>query len=231
MRFWKLANARTKLLLTVLALGVVVSVAFVAISATSSSLPQGSKDALLWRGDASGSALKAHANLPACRVDPPAVRLTFQQTVEAVGNAKKLWSDKAPTSGFSKWNSHIYHTAYDLFLWPLRGSKVRILEIGLGCDMPHGVGASTNIWRSYFDCPYLVEFEYDGKCLEGFRSELDGAVQGDQGNVEDLQRAIALGPYHIIVEDGSHKSSHQIISLMTLFPTLPPGGLYFCEDL
>lgn len=97
--------------------------------------------------------------------------------------------------------------------------------------MPHGVGASTNIWRSYFDCPYLVEFEYDGKCLEGFRSELDGAVQGDQGNVEDLQRAIALGPYHIIVEDGSHKSSHQIISLMTLFPTLPPGGLYFCEDL
>ncbi len=58
-------------------------------------------------------------------------------------------------------------------------------------------------------------------------------LRGDQSDREDLIRAArkAGWSFGIIVDDGSHQSSHQQISLGALFPYLAPGGLYVIEDL
>ena len=105
-----------------------------------------------------------------------------------------------------------------------------MLEIGIGCDMPQGVGASIPLWRQYFDCGRLIEFEFNRACALGFNASLDGLVVGDQSNVADLARALALGPFHVIIDDGGHTVKQQLASIVHLFPSLPPGGLYFMED-
>ena len=44
---------------------------------------------------------------------------------------------------------HHYERLYEKYLTPYRHTSVRLLEIGLGCGMPLGVGASASTWREY----------------------------------------------------------------------------------
>lgn len=48
---------------------------------------------------------------------------------------------------------HTYESMYS-FYFEARGArryrKLKILEIGLGCDMGYGPGASAKLWRKYF---------------------------------------------------------------------------------
>ncbi len=39
---------------------------------------------------------------------------------------------------------------YEHRLTPLRDQNIKMLEIGLGCDMGYGPGASYNTWLEYF---------------------------------------------------------------------------------
>ena len=57
-------------------------------------------------------------------------------------------------------------------------------------------------------------------------------MQGDQGDAQFLNSmARELGPFDIIIDDGSHMSHHIIASLNALFPHVRPGGMYVVEDL
>jgi hypothetical protein len=47
----------------------------------------------------------------------------------------------------------------------------------------------------------------------------------------DLQKIRELGPYDIVVDDGSHVSMHQQVSLLHLWDAVQPDGLYIIEDL
>jgi hypothetical protein len=56
--------------------------------------------------------------------------------------------------------------------------------------------------------------------------------RGDQGRREDLEAfARSHGPFDLIIDDGSHASHHQQITLGVLFRHLNAGGLYVIEDL
>jgi hypothetical protein len=74
-------------------------------------------------------------------------------------------------------------------------------------------------------------FKYNAGCAERYRSQLDGLYTGDQANVQDLERALARGPYQVIIDDGGHTMRQWITSLRVLLPRLPPGGVYVLEDL
>merc|ERR1712194_207432 len=62
---------------------------------------------------------------------------------------------------------------------------------------------------------------------------VDKMFTGDQGDLEILGRVISEGGanYDIIIDDGSHRSVHQIIAVKTLFTTLKPGAKMFIEDV
>lgn len=48
---------------------------------------------------------------------------------------KRSFYEIGKIAGTDKVTDHKYHYAYDRFLSPLRSQKVKLLEIGLGCDM------------------------------------------------------------------------------------------------
>lgn len=124
---------------------------------------------------------------------------------------------------------------YEKYLPALRDKPIKMLEIGLGCDMSYGPGASYHLWLEYFPHVDLYFIEYDAKCAKKFAHQMTGATifTGDQADVDFLEDFIRKsgGDFDIIIDDGGHTMNQQITSLKHLFLTVVPGGVYFCEDL
>ena len=89
-----------------------------------------------------------------------------------------------PTS--DKVTDHSYETMYGTFLYPLKfaAHTPRMLEIGLGCNMDYGPGASVQIWRQLLPHAELWEAEYDAACVEKARAkgQLEGIKLCDNQN-------------------------------------------------
>jgi hypothetical protein len=134
---------------------------------------------------------------------------------------------------------HRYHNMYGHFLLPFAAHKpdLKFLEIGLGCDMRYGPGASVQVWKKLFPHAELWEAEYDGECVKKAieKNQLDGihTLVGDQGDFDVLDSWIETsgGKFDIIIDDGGHHNCHINNSLLKLWPQLNPGGYYFIEDL
>ena len=128
---------------------------------------------------------------------------------------------------------HEYGPAYARHIGPLRDRELRVLEIGIGCTpwMPVE-GGSLAFWRSYVPCVHLTWVDFDGGCVERIGSRADAAFQADQSVPADLLRVYSQGgPFDVIVDDGGHTMKQQITTLRTLFPKLPPAGIFVLEDL
>jgi hypothetical protein len=85
---------------------------------------------------------------------------------------------------------------YGQLLMPFYAGKsnMKFLEIGLGCDMSYGPGASVNVWKKLFPQAELWEAEFNAACVEKSKAEgkLDGikTLTGDQMNITTLDRWI-----------------------------------------
>lgn len=55
----------------------------------------------------------------------------------------------ASAVGTDKVTTHDYHHLYSKYLDSIRNDQLRLLEIGLGCDMSYGPGQSAEIMRLY----------------------------------------------------------------------------------
>mmetsp|Transcript_34671 Transcript_34671/g.35260 ORF Transcript_34671/g.35260 Transcript_34671/m.35260 type:complete len:165 (+) Transcript_34671:506-1000(+) len=80
----------------------------------------------------------------------------FRETVESL----KPTTDKVTT--------HEYYIMYGNHLLPYyyKHPKMKMLEIGLGCDMGYGPGASVKLWKALFPEADLWEAEFNGKCVQ-----------------------------------------------------------------
>jgi hypothetical protein len=86
------------------------------------------------------------------------------------------------------------------------------------------------MWLDYFTKANLYGFDIDD--FSAVRMPRTRIFRGDQGNAEDLLKVVAECPrFDIIIDDGSHASYHQQLTLKTLFPYLSSNGLYIIEDL
>ena len=138
-----------------------------------------------------------------------------------------------------KVTTHTYEIMYGTHLLPYyhQHPKMKMLEIGLGCDMNYGPGASTWLWKELFPEAELWEAEFDGRCVE--RSKAKGQLEGfqtlvgDQGDPKVLDQWIqeSKGNFDVIIDDGGHTQCQIWTSFEKLWPTVKPGGLYFIEDL
>ena len=124
---------------------------------------------------------------------------------------------------------------YEHRLAPLRDQKIKMLEIGLGCDMGYGPGASYYTWLEYFPHVDLYYIEYDAECAHKWANSTDKATifTGDQADTEFLTEFMLTvgGNFDVIIDDGGHTMNQQRASLKTLWPAIKPGGIYFIEDL
>jgi SAM-dependent methyltransferase len=140
--------------------------------------------------------------------------------------------------GTDKVTDHSYYNMYDKYFQSMRGERVKFLEIGLGCDMAYGPGASYYTWLDYFDNIDLYYIEAHLECAAKWASRTDKAqiFAGDQANVTFLQEFIDASmsdgiPFDIIVDDGGHHMTQQRITFEHLWHIVRPGGYYIIEDL
>ena len=125
-----------------------------------------------------------------------------------------------------KW--HHYLPIYEEHFSPYktRSEPVRLLEIGVSG------GGSLRMWRDYFgDDAKIYGIDVNSACLEfsGLHGEVRIGSQDDPYFLADVIEE--MGGVDIVVDDGSHIMAHIKKSLVTLFPLLEQGGLYFIEDL
>jgi hypothetical protein len=131
---------------------------------------------------------------------------------------------------------HGYALDYHGLFTPLREDKFALLEIGLQDTMGTidrlGDAPSLRVWREFF--PRATLYGYDIEDFGFFKQERTVTFQGDQGSRTDLGRFLRahhMPRFRLVIDDGSHASSHQQISLAILFDQVEPGGLYVIEDL
>ncbi|KAI1839513.1 hypothetical protein JX266_014276 [Neoarthrinium moseri] len=115
-----------------------------------------------------------------------------------------------------------------------QNQKVKMLEIGLGCDMSYGPGASYYAWLRYFPHVEIYYIEYDSRCDRNWADKTTGATFyfSDQGDTAVLQEFIDEigGDFDIIIEHNGHFTNQQIVSFEVLWPVIKPGGIYFVEN-
>lgn len=119
-------------------------------------------------------------------------------------------------------------------------SSIRIVEIGVER------GRSMKMWQQYFseaEHIYGIGFanfqkspsqECDSHAGTRVKSKTACTIyKGDQSDVKFLNYFIdeTGGGFDIIIDDGSHLPSHQLISFETLWPSVKPGGMYIVEDI
>lgn len=119
--------------------------------------------------------------------------------------------------------AHYGPTYVDLFA-RLRQSAHAVCEIGVYA------GASVRAWHDYFTSATIIGVDVRPKPI-GPVLERYAHVEG---NITD--RAVAavvgeLGPFDVIIDDGSHVPAEQWSALEALLPKLAAGGLYVIEDV
>ena len=132
-------------------------------------------------------------------------------------------------------NRHFYARIYDRLLSARRLSMRRLMEIGLCRGLAEGNQTETpsvSLWQSYF--PFCRVIGVDLTDFSRLNNERFKSFVCDQSKVEDLRRVAATiepGSLDVIIDDGSHASFDEQLTLREFFPLLAEGGWYFIEDL
>jgi hypothetical protein len=86
------------------------------------------------------------------------------------------------------------------------------------------------MWRAYF--PQAKLFGLDIARSTNLEASGVTLFTGSQGDPGVLDRVVAeTGKLDIVIDDGSHRWSDQIVACQRLFPHLQAGGFYAIEDL
>jgi len=173
-------------------------------------------------------ALDAQAGLDAQYLRPHRWPSYREDAVPKELSSDPLYQLWIGTSGGHKWTQ--YFAVYRDVFGSLTSHPMRILEIGVY------KGSGLRLWRRYFSHPdtLVVGIDIEPICAQ-FDSPNEGIRVriGSQADPKFLQSIIEeFGPFDLIIDDGSHRSSHMITSFNCLFADgLKESGIYFVEDL
>jgi hypothetical protein len=93
-------------------------------------------------------------------------------------------------------------------------------------------GASLRMWKEYFPNATIYGIDIDPRC-KSFEEDRIEIIIGDQNNepfLKSLQDKFKNN-IDILLDDGSHITSHQIITYKYLYPCVKNQGLFIIEDL
>lgn len=142
----------------------------------------------------------------------------FSRYKELNDYGKKYGTDKSS-------ESLNYLNKYDFFLNGIKDSEQTVLELGVY------KGSSLKMWRDYFPKSKIIGADISPECkkLEDLKKQIYIRI-GDLSEVSFLDELGKCQPT-IILDDASHKWSHQILAFYRLFPILKDGGIYILEDI
>jgi len=122
-----------------------------------------------------------------------------------------------------KWDHYI--EVYDKWFNKYRGKEVHILEIGIS------QGGSIELWKKYFGKNlHLYGVDINPRCkeLEEENVQIYIGEQEDRNFLRELKSK--LPKLDILIDDGGHTMSQQIITFEELFDSVKNDGIYLCED-
>jgi len=117
---------------------------------------------------------------------------------------------------------------YRWVLFAMEQAPESILEIGVKG------GGSTALWKTLFPSARVIGMDIKLQRWLADPAASDGVtyVEGDQSDALKLEEmAREHGPFTIVIDDGSHVSSHQETTMRCLLPHVRPGGFYIVEDV
>ena len=124
--------------------------------------------------------------------------------------------------GTDKGTDHSYLEVYEQLFEPLRRRPMSMLEIGVY------KGNSMRMWKTWFPQARIFGMDINPEVAPVPGCELVIANQTDRAVIEARWSDESLD---LIIDDGSHRLEHQLLSLCYLWPKLKRGGLYVIEDL
>jgi hypothetical protein len=132
--------------------------------------------------------------------------------------------DRGTGGRSSKWRH--YFEIYERYFAPFRGKACTYLEIGVS------QGGSLEIFKEYLGPDAkVIGLDINPDCLQWARNGLEVLI-GDQASPEFMSQVVApKGPFDLILDDGGHIPDQQLVSFLSLWPTLKEGGIYMVEDL
>ena len=139
--------------------------------------------------------------------------------------AAKHKTDKGGNHLFAGDTCHNYTPTYYNLFQHKRESVDAVLEIGVN------YGCSVRMWEEFFPSAHIYGLDSNLSCL--FTAGRITCLAADQGSKASLLSAMEqIGQkFDMIVDDGSHDESHQVLSAITLMPFLKPDGVYVIEDI
>lgn len=153
--------------------------------------------------------------------------------------ANEAGSDKGTTVG----SAHGYSVVYEALLGDQSDRPIKLMEIGLAIAGPDtGPLASRfvkdtpsiRMWHERF--PSAIVYGVDISDCSQFQTDWFRFFQadcGDAARLSEIERDLSGSDisFDLIVDDGSHASYHQQLTLLKFFPLVRPGGRYIIEDL
>jgi hypothetical protein len=124
----------------------------------------------------------------------------------------------------NKWEHYI--EIYDQYFHKYRNKEFVFLEIGIA----HG--GSLEMWRTYFGEEALiigVDVNPECKKFETGNTRVFIGSQEDKVFLEELKASIPK--IDILLDDGGHTMTQQIVSFNMMFDHVNENGIYACEDL
>lgn len=118
-----------------------------------------------------------------------------------------------------------YFDVYERHFSKYRNKDVVILEIGVY------EGGSLQMWKDYFgDKAKIFAIDLDPRCkqLEEENIVIFTGSQSDRKFLRNLRNEIPM--IDIMIDDGGHMMTQQIVSFDELFDHIKEDGIYLCED-
>ncbi|MDE9450906.1 hypothetical protein J3R80_10555 [Aliiroseovarius sp. Z3] len=123
---------------------------------------------------------------------------------------------------------HDYMRLYEFVFAPYRTADFCFMELGVG--LPRIKAASLRTWRQYFTNARIIGVDNNPKTQQFSGDDFEVEI-GNAAKPLFLNQLVQKHQPAIILDDASHKWSHQITAFRTLFPLLPPNGIYVIEDI
>lgn len=133
-------------------------------------------------------------------------------------------------NGTDKQSNHNYGDAYEGILeWNHYSQKSHprlaaelVMEVGVAD------GSCLLAWREIFPNATIVGMDiHHSDRAHGDRVEFH---RGDQRSREDCERVAAGRLFDVIVEDATHTLENSLLTLLYLWPSVKPGGVYIIEE-
>jgi hypothetical protein len=134
---------------------------------------------------------------------------------------------------------HHYTPKYHELFAARRLEIEKVMEIGIGFTNSPGMqhvpdyqgGASLRMWKDYFPNALIIgaDIRTDNFISEP-RIQCFQCDQSSKESLENLARHIGEG-FDIIIDDGSHRPDHYLLTARILLPLLKEDGTYIIEDV